>query len=125
MKIFNLFLILNVVICAGGLCTTPIASAATNDDAMESCHSMDHSAQAGITLNIEQENNNKSGIDSTCCSEYLTNNLSDQFVKVTFKEALRFSTYTSALIQNKKIDHISQREHGPPDLEVLNSTFLI
>ena len=79
MRILNLFIILIVVICAAGLCTTPLTSAASSDEAMESCHSMDHSAQANETLNFEQNDKKKTDIDSTCCEVYLTNSISDQY----------------------------------------------
>ena len=125
MRIFNLFIILIVVICAGGLCTTPLTSAASNSEEMESCHSMNHSAQVNEALNFEQNDKKKIDIDSSCCNEYLSNNLSDQYKVDIYAEDLQYPLQISSSNASNKFKNRSQREHDPPDLQSLHSRFLI
>ena len=125
MRIFNLFIILMLVICAGGLCTTPLTSAASNDQAVESCHAMDHSAHANKTLNFEQNDNKKIYIDSSCCNEYLTNNTSCQFDAANYPKTLTYSVQIIIADLSNKFEYSSQRGHDPPDLLSLHSRFLI
>ncbi len=86
---------------------------------------MDHSAQAEVILNIEQENNNQSKIASSCCSEYLTNSLSDNYNAAIYSEELNYPLHDIGDIIINRFNTYSQRVHDPPDLQLLNSTFLI
>ncbi len=126
MRIFNLFIILNVIICVGGVCSVPSAFAEFEQETAENCHSMDqHDNSASETLNIEEDFDAQSDITSTCCNEYLTNNQSDQYIKASFQEAPKSSVQKLIIQYCGNISHRAQRQHDPPDLQVLNSIFLI
>ncbi len=126
MRIFHLFLILNVVVCVGGLCNSPITFAASTNEATESCHKMDkHETPVTETLDIMQDFNQQADFNSSCCNEYLTNSSSDQYVKVIYTNVTRSWVQNILTTQDNKINNRSQREHGPPNIQVLHSTFLI
>ena len=126
MRIFNLFIILNVIICVGGVCSVPSTFAESEQETAENCHSMDqHDNSAADTLNIEEDFDTQSNITSSCCNKYLTNNQSDQHIKTSFQESPKFS-FQKLIIQHcENRSHRAQRQHDPPDLQVLNSIFLI
>lgn len=125
MRIFNLFIIMNVIICLGGLCNTPVSFADNTDESTESCHAMNPSAHAEQSLNIEQDHNPNTEIKSSCCNEYLTNSSSDQNIEVNYSSELKYPLHLISTNESSTLKNRSHREHDPPDLQVLHSTFLI
>ncbi len=124
MKAFSLFLILNIIVCYSGLCAS-LPSYASVEQVEESCHTMDHDGTSYI-INIVQRFNQTLENHSSCCFESLINNTAHEYVKVYNTDIPR------AIIPNliiakydTKFKDRSLSEHDPPDLQVLNSTFLI
>ena len=126
MRIIHFFLILTITICYGGLCNLSIASASPANEVKESCHNMDQHTESIPETIIEQENKRTEDVNLSCCNETITNNTSDQFVKVYYTNAPKLSIQNVVLSKRyKKISYRAIKEHDPPDLQVINSTFLI
>lgn len=126
MKILHLLIILNVIICSGVLCTAQATFVESEHETIENCHNMDqHEKSAAEALNIKDDFDNKSNVASTCCNEYLTNSQSDQYVKVIYQEAPKSLSQSRICQYDKNINYIVHKEHDPPDIQILNSIFII
>jgi len=85
---------------------------------------MDHGNSAENGNNLEQ--NDVANSELSCCSEILTNKTFDQYVKTYYRDLPRSSVQLFQVnSQDNPVYERSQSEHDPPDLLILNSSFLI
>lgn len=125
MKIFNLFLILIMLACYSGICNSS-ATPAYSVLKTESCHKMDNHNSSQNSSYIVQSSNHQESVSPVCCFDSLINAVDDNYVRdfVTLTPTVFNSDHIVAN-GNRRIKHMSLRGHSPPDLQVLNSTFLI
>jgi hypothetical protein len=124
MKALSLFLILNIIVCYSGLCAS-LPSFASVEQVEESCHTMDHDDTSYI-INIVQGFNQTLENHSSCCFEPLINNTAHEDVEV-YNTNIPRDIIPNLIIAkyDTKFKNRSLSKHDPPDLQVLNSTFLI
>lgn len=124
MRIFYLYLIFNIIFCYAVVCNSSVTFAASSDGTKERCHQMDHGNS--VVNNSKLEHNNEANSELSCCSEILTNKTFDQYVKTYYRDLPRSSVqYFKVNSQDKPVYKRSQSEHDPPDLLILNASFLI
>ncbi len=123
MRILNLTLIVTIMACYSGLCDTSHVTASSLDQEIEGCHSMgnhDNSSSENTILDY----NNTSKDHSSCCLDTLTNGLDN----IKNNSIVRLFTINPKYVITQygpiKTSYFF-REHDPPDLLALNSTFLI
>lgn len=123
MRILNLFLILTIIACYSGLCDTSHVTASSLDQQIESCHSMSNEHSSN-TENTTLDHGNTIEDHSSCCLDTLTNGIDNININVI---ATLFSISPKYVVRQQETinNSYSLREHGPPDLLALNSTFLI
>lgn len=126
MKIFNLFLILIMLVCYSGICGSSSTLASPVELKTESCHKMDNNQASHTNNKLLQNFNQKGSASLTCCFDSLINSVDDNYVSdfVTL-EPTAFISDDILTKDNLIIKNMSLRGHSPPDLQVLNSTFLI
>ena len=125
MRIFTLFLILNIIVCYGGMCRS--ASADTNSDYQikESCHKMNHHGSAKNNSAIKQDYSHNESPRLSCCDEMLINYTNYENINVYFSYIPNYKDeFCVKRPQTVRVLH-SPNTHDPPDLLLLNSTFLI
>ena len=129
MRILNIFLVLNIVICYGGLCGDNARSAAPSNIAQESCHKMDH--ENSPTENpdtVIEGTSNEDGHDAYCCYDALINSSSGEYSKVNLSITLVMPIthlYAEKYESVKSSQDRLTSDHDPPDLRVSYSTFLL
>jgi len=129
MRIFNIFLVLNIVICYGGLCGDAVYSITLSDSETQSCHKMDHdNTQMKNEITILGNGVKEDIYGSDCCLNSLLNSAPDAYSKADFTHT-HLLPITSPNIGQYKTIKSSQdrllREHDPPDLQTSYSTFLL
>ncbi len=87
---------------------------------------MDNHQDLQNNSQIMQNSNDRASYNSACCFDSLLNSADDNYVKdlAIFTPTVFISDYTIAKY-DQRIKSISLREHGPPDLQVLHSSFQI
>ena len=128
MRVLSLFLAFSLFICYGGLCRDGLAlSTPSEAESQAGCHNMNHgSEQTGIQAHNSKINNSVVNA-SSCCSESLLNADSDQSAKVDriLVRKIPIANLNTNISHPNRSKDISHREHGPPDLQISNSTFLL
>lgn len=126
MKIFNLLLILIMLACYSGLCSAPPTLASSVNLETESCHKMDGHKTSEDNNQLRQDIHGKESHSTVCCVSSLTSSLDKDNTKDFAKLAqITFISENDINENCIRINTISLREHGPPDLQVLHSTFQI
>lgn len=124
MRIFYIYLIFNIIFCYAVVCNSYVTFAASSDGAKVGCHQMDHGNSEVNDSKLEQ--NDEANSELSCCSEILTNKTFDQYVKTYYRDLPRSSVQLFLVnSQDNPVYKRSQSEHDPPDLLILNSSFLI
>lgn len=112
--------------CYSGICSTSATPASSMESNSESCHNMDKHQDSQNNRQLMQNFNETVNDSSTCCFDSLLTSTDDNYVK-------DFAILTPTVLisdhfivkDNLRIKHMSLREHDPPDLQVLHSTFQI
>ncbi|MEM7008635.1 MAG: hypothetical protein AAF462_05810 [Thermodesulfobacteriota bacterium] len=100
--------------------------AATPVEAQESCHSMDHSKSKDAEAStIMQNYDDRSELHVLCCEESLTNSTTDQYIKVKITEVPRTWELFNHNKSSPNPNNFTYKDKDPPDIQVLNSSFLI
>lgn len=126
MKKINLILILVMIVCYSGLCWSTATFASFNDSKTESCHEMNNHHSSQENNQLIQNNNYKADNNTACCFDSLINNKDENCVKV-FAIIIPTVFISDPIVFKSQpgINNFSLREHDPPDLQVLHSTFQI
>lgn len=129
MRILNIFLVLNIVICYGVLCGDNALSTVPSNIAPQSCHKMNH--ENSPTENpdtVIAATSDEDGYGAYCCYDILIDSSSGEYSKVNLSITL-VMPLTHLYTENTESVKSSQdrllREHDPPDLRVSYSTFLL
>lgn len=126
MKFFNLFLILNIVICSAGVCGSAVAFESSPYETKESCHEMEHNNSDTADSLIFQEFDVKQSTYSFCCNSLITNSAYSYDIKIYFQDLPQSKIQDVKITKKYLFDYYpSKQGHDPPDLQKLNSTFLI
>lgn len=124
----SIFIIVNLLLCYTGLYHGALASLKPAPGKISSgCHSMSHSGKETNSGYINRTINKSAGSIHSCCYDSLPNAPVDQYL--AFGEDLVYEITIANLNRNayhlKTALNCSPREHGPPDLQVSNSVFLL
>jgi len=115
-----------MIVCYSGLCSSPPTLASSAELKSESCHKMNNHQESENNSQLIQYSNDRTSHSSACCFDSLLTSADDNSVKAfsTLKPAVIISGYDITK-DNLIINSTSLREHGPPDLQILHSTFQI
>lgn len=122
-RLFHLFLIVNIIICSAGLCSSAVAFESSGYSTKKSCHEKDkHNSGATIVEDIDVKQNS----DLYCCNDLLTNSAYDHDINLYYQDLPDY-TIEDFNITKKYLSLIYRYKqgHDPPDVLILNSTFLI
>ncbi len=129
MRILNIFLVLNIFICYGGLGWGNAYSAAPSTMAQESCHKMGHENNPTENpVTVIEGSSNEGSYNAYCCYDTLINSSSSEYSKVNLSVTLVMPItyfYAEKYESVKSSQDRLLREHDPPDLRVSYSTFLL
>ena len=123
MRILNLTLIVTIIACYSGLCDSSHVVASSLDQEIEDCHSMSNHNNSP-NENTILDYGNTSQDHSSCCLDTLTSGI-DNINNNSIVTLFSINPKHVITQYDKTNKDCPIKEHGPPDLLALNSTFLI
>jgi hypothetical protein len=127
-RFISIFLVLNIFFCYSGFQLGAYASTETAPAKnVMSCHGNARVAKESSEKPVAHRTHRPSEKISSCCLEGLTNAPLDPPSKIDAGLVHKVSLanlYHQPDYANKALG-FSQREHDPPDLQIVNSTFLL
>ncbi len=130
-RLFYIFSAAALFVCYSGFCSEKLDSAfpfSTNMD-KAGCHKMGHGVEKAESGMTGQKLNNEGEASTTpCCFDSLVNaQATDQMPQLWTIEVgqLDFTILNDKVLYSEVIQNRTPREHDPPDLQKLNSTFLL
>ncbi|MEW6145948.1 MAG: hypothetical protein AB1598_13110 [Thermodesulfobacteriota bacterium] len=124
----SIFLVFNIILCYSGFQPDVVASTETAPaKTVMSCHGNVGVAKESSEKPAMHRIHGPSGKISSCCLEGLTNAPLDPPSKID-PVLVHTVSLTNMYYQRGYVNRaqgFSQREHDPPDLQIVNSTFLL
>lgn len=119
-----------IFVCYSGLCGEAAAWDNPESAEMETagCHDMGHKGEKAVDGEIGQKLNNPAAESdsSSCCHDSLVNAASQlpKLNRIVVAE-IDFTYLNRVPFHSGIIENLSPREHDPPDIQTVNSTFLL
>jgi hypothetical protein len=126
----SIFLVINILLCYSGLQLEVFASTKTSPaNAVMGCHGNSHitKTKKSTEKTLGYGTHGSSEKTSSCCLNGLTNAPIDPPSNI-YGIPVHTVSITNLYYQNgyvNRAEDFSQREHDPPDLQIVNSTFLL
>lgn len=130
MRLLSLFFAAALFVCYSGLCGDAfgIDNLQLAGPEMAGCHETGHNGGKTEYGVVGQKLNSQADADSTsCCHDGLVNIHADkmpQLDRIVVAE-IDFTNLNRRTFHSEIIESLSPREHDPPDLQIINSTFLL
>jgi hypothetical protein len=124
----SIFLVLNILLCYSGFQLNAFASTKTTPaKTAMGCHGNSHITKNSTEKTVGYGTDGSSEKASSCCLSGLTNAPLDPPSNIpgllVHRVSLANLNYQTGCVS--RAQGFSQREHDPPDLQIVNSTFLL
>jgi len=126
----HLFFAAAIFVCYSGLCGEAAAWDNPEFAEMETagCHEMGHKSEKAVDGEIGQKLNNPAAeAGSKCCCQDSLVNAASQLPKpdLIVVAEIDFTYLNQRPFHSGTTESLSPREHDPPDIQTVNSTFLL
>lgn len=128
-RLLHLFFAAAILVCYSGLCAVATAWDIPESVEMETagCHEMGHKSEKPADGPHGQKLSNQADADSnSCCHDILVNAASElpKIDRIVVAE-IDFTYLNQRPFRSAILESLSPREHDPPDMQTVNSTFLL
>jgi hypothetical protein len=118
-----------IFVCYSGLCGQAAAWDNPESTGMEmaGCHEMGHNGEKAVDGAHGQKLNNQVEADSSCCCQDSLVNAASQLPKLDriVVAEIDFTYLHQRPSHSGMMETLSPREHDPPDIQTVNSIFLL
>lgn len=125
----HIFFAAAIFVCYSGLCgqATAFDNPVSAEMEMGGCHEMGHSGEKAVEVGQGQKFNNQAQVDSSCCCQNSLVNAASQLPKLDriVVAEIDFTYLHQKPSHSGIMESLSPREHDPPDIQTVNSTFLL